>query len=152
MLLGNASMPSRCTSHWSLNTRENHTSQNSRTTMPQRPKPTPTSRTRRGAIFIRASMQNGICCQLLVPNSFSSGGVALRAQVLGCLLDKSAALIGQGLGGGPVHFPELLELAGPGGQGRDLLTKVGPGSLELLAVSQEPALLGAALVQLAGQI
>src|SRR5205809_547916 len=48
-------------------TRPYQTSQNSRTIMPQRPKPTPTSRTRSGAIFISASTQKGMFCQLLVP-------------------------------------------------------------------------------------
>src|SRR6266566_9149877 len=62
-------MPSTWTAHSFCGTRENQTSQNSRTMIPQRPKPTPTSSTRSGSIFIRSSTQKGICCQLLVPNA-----------------------------------------------------------------------------------
>src|SRR6266404_2580886 len=60
-------MPSMWTVQASGDTRPYQTSQNSRTIMPHRPKPTPTSRTRSGAIFISASTQKGMFCQLLVP-------------------------------------------------------------------------------------
>src|SRR5262245_16688085 len=73
MFFGNASIPSTCTVQSSGDTRPYQTSQNSRTIIPQRPKPTPTSRTRFGAIFIRTSIQNGIFCQLLVPMLATSG-------------------------------------------------------------------------------